>query len=269
MAGQHLLHIGKAHAVARLALGGAGQLAIGEGDVFLHPVAHREQKLRRRLPDADVHLGRSGFGRRVDGVVEEVGDHDDEVGAFQRDVSQVGEVKIHHHAPAGGLLILFAEQRVQQRVVAVEDGGIGLDRPAHIGKVGLGPLHIPLLQHQAQRLGVVGKLMGQPPLGGVAVQQRFRPLLLQPGLILGVLALHHLLVEHLDEHQMHQHRRRQPRREQDREPGGVQPAARHHQHDVQNDHHAREEHSHGHLQRLQHLLFAPGLCQPGRQQARH
>ena len=68
---------------------------------------------------------------------------------------------------------------------------------------------------------------------------------------------------------MHQHSRRKAHGKQNAKSGGVQAAACYHQHHIQQHHHAREEHRHSHLQRFQHLLFAPRGREPGRHQPHH
>ncbi len=61
-----------------------------------------------------MHLGRGRLCRRLNGIVEQVGHHDDQMRPIQRDVFQVREVKVHHDPFPGCFLVLFAEQSVQQ-----------------------------------------------------------------------------------------------------------------------------------------------------------
>ena len=142
--------------------------------------------------------------------------------------------------------------------MAVEDGGGGLHRLGNIVQVGFCPLGVALLQKQAERVEVVGELVGQPPLGRVGVHQSLSLLLLQRGLKLRVPPLDDLFVEHIHADQMHQHGHGQAQRQQDVHLDGRHRIIRHHQHDVDDDHHTGKERRHQHLQRLESLpLFPP------------
>ena len=252
-----LLHIVQTHAVPRLVLGGAGQLAVRKENVLRHPVAHREQQLPIGFVHPEMHLGLVALGSGFDGVVHQVGDHRHQLDPPQRDLTQVGEVEIDHDPLPGGLLVFFAEQRVQQRVVAVEDGGRCLHRLGDGVQIRDRAFGIPLLQQQVEGVEVVGKLVGQPPLGRVGVHQGFGLLLLQRRPKLQVPPLDDLPVDHIHADQMHQHSHGQTQREQNIHLDGGDGIVRDHQHDVDEHHHTGEKRRHQHLQRLESLPLSP------------
>ena len=244
---EHIRHIPQADAVARLLFGAARELTVRQVQIFPDPVANRQQQFLLRFPHPEIDFRRVGLGGSVDGVVEQVGDDHHKVGLFERDRPQVGQVKVEHDPLAGGLLVFLAQQRIQQRVVRVHDGGMGRDDLCDRGKVRFGFLVFALLQQERQRLDVVGELVGQAALGGVGVHQRFGPLPLQRRLHMKLLLPGHLLIEHLNDVHVEEHRHRQAQRQQHHEGVGGFVLCRKHQDHVQHHDDAGEK---GHDQRL-------------------
>lgn len=70
-----------------------------------------------------MHLRRQGLRCGTDGIVQQIGQHDDHVHAIKGDLLEVAQVKIDCHTLLGRFFVLFAQDGVQQRVVGVHDGG--------------------------------------------------------------------------------------------------------------------------------------------------
>ena len=244
---EHIRHIPQADAVARLLFGAARELTVRQVQILPDSVANGQQQFLLRFPHPEIDFRRVGLGGSVDGVVEQVGDDHHKVSLFEWNRPQVGQVKVEHDPLAGGLLVFFAQQRIQQRVVRVHDGGMGRDDLCDRGKVRFGFLVFALLQQERQRLDVVGELVGQAALGGVGVHQRFGPLPLQRRLHMKLLLPGHLLIEHLDDVHVEEHRHRQAQRQQQHEGVGGFVLHRDHQDHVQHHDDAGKK---GHDQRL-------------------
>ena len=244
---EHIRHIPQADAVARLLFGAARELTVRQVQILPDSVANGQQQFLLRFPHPEIDFRRVGLGGSVDGVVEQVGDDHHKVGLFEWNRPQVGQVKVEHDPLAGGLLVFFAQQRIQQRIVRVHDGGMGRDDLCDRGKVRFGFLVFALLQQERQRLDVVGELVGQAALGGVGVHQRFGPLPLQRRLHMKLLLPGHLLIEHLDDVHVEEHRHRQAQRQQHHEGVGGFVLHRDHQDHVQHHDDAGKK---GHDQRL-------------------
>ena len=98
--------------MARPFLRDAGQLAVREIQVLLHPVADREHHLVLALPHPHIDLRRISLRGGLNGIVEQVGEHDHKIRLAHGHIPQIGQIKIDHDPFSAGFLVLFAEQGI-------------------------------------------------------------------------------------------------------------------------------------------------------------
>ena len=99
--------------MARPFLRDAGQLTVHEVQFLFHPVTDGKHHLFLALPHPHIDLRRISLRGGLNGIVEQVGEHDHKVCLIHGHIPQIGQIKIDHDPFSAGLLVLFAEQGIQ------------------------------------------------------------------------------------------------------------------------------------------------------------